>query len=187
LKVVVAHDTTSRKKCSDPANRAHCNAAGVEKAIAENLFLSARVGYVRTRTGTQAKTAFNWSDIGVTEGQMSGNNQLPSLQILGSVSIASGFPRNIAQNSFVLSDDLSLVRRGHRLRFGASITRLQDNVDLIGLGSLVRFLSWPDFLLGLSATDNETGFSNVFESFDDFGLSTREYRVTESDEQEDQD
>lgn len=139
----------------------------------------ARVGYVRTRTATQAKTAFNWSDIGVAEGEMSGNNQLPSLQILGSVSIASGFPRNITQNSFVLSDDVSLVQKGHTLRFGTSITRVQDNVDLIGLGSLVRFLSWPDFLLGLRAADNETGFSNVFASFDDFGLSTREYRVWE--------
>ena len=137
------------------------------------------MGYVRTRTGTQAKTAFSWSDIGVAEGEMSGNNQLPSLEILGSVSIASGFPRSIAQNSFIFSDDLSLVRKSHSLRFGGSITRLQDNVDLIGLGSLVRFLSWPDFLLGLSATDNGTGFSNVFASFDDFGLSTREYRVWE--------
>jgi hypothetical protein len=148
-------------------------------ALASNWLNEARFGFVRTRTGTQAKTAFNWSDIGVAEGEMSGNNHLPSLQILGSASIASGFPRNITQNSFVLSDDLSFVRKAHTLRLGASITRLQDNVDLIGLGSLVRFLSWPDFLLGLSATDNETGFSNVFASFDDFGLSTREYRVWE--------
>ena len=147
--------------------------------LPSNWFNETRAGYVRTRTGTKAKTAFDWSDIGVAEGEMSGNSQLPSLQILGSISIASGFPRNITQNSFVLSDDLSLVQKGHTLRFGASITRLQDNVDLIGLGSLVRFLSWPDFLLGLSATANGTGFSNVFASFDDFGLSTREYRVWE--------
>ena len=144
-----------------------------------NWLNEVRIGYVRSRTGTQAKTAFHWSDIGVAEGEMSGNNQLPSLQVSGSVSIASGFPRTMAQDSFILSDDLSVVRRGHTLRFGASITRLQDNVDLIGLGSLVRFLSWPDFLLGLSASGNGSGFSNVFASFDDFGLSTREYRVWE--------
>jgi hypothetical protein len=138
-----------------------------------------RIGYVRTRTGTQAKTAFSWSDIGVAEGEMNGNNQLPSLEILGSVSIASGFPRSITQNSFIFRDDLSFVRSVHTVRFGGSITRLQDNVDLGGLGSFMRFLSWPDFLLGLSAADNDTGFSNVFASFDDFGLSTREYRVWE--------
>jgi len=144
-----------------------------------NLLNEARVGYVRIRTGTEAKTAFSWSDVGVAEGGMSGNNQLPSLEILGSVSIASGFPRSMTQNSFIFSDNLSLVRKRHSLRFGGSITRLQDNVDLIGLGSLLRFLSWPDFLLGLSAADNGTSFSNVFASFDDFGLSTREYRVWE--------
>ena len=147
--------------------------------FSSNWLNQARFGYVRTRTESGAKTAFHWSDIGVAEGEMNGNNELPSLQVLGSVSIASGFPRTITQNSFVLSDDVSLVQKAHTLRFGASITRMQDNVDLIGLGSLVRFLSWPDFLLGLSAKENQSEFSNVFASFDDFGLSTREYRVGE--------
>jgi hypothetical protein len=144
-----------------------------------NWLNEARFGYVRNRTAARANTAFSWSDIGVEEGQMSNNNELPSLQILGSVSIASGFPRTIAQNSVIFGDDLSLVRGNHLLRFGGSITRVHDNVDLVGLGSLVRFLSWPDFLLGLSAADNGTAFSNVFASFDDFGLSTREYRAWE--------
>jgi hypothetical protein len=139
----------------------------------------ARIGYVRTRTTTEAQTPFKWSDVGVTEGEMSHNNELPSLNILGSASIASGFPRTITQNSFVFSDDLSFVRAAHTLRLGGSLTRLQDNVNLIGLGSFVQFLSWPDFLLGLSAGGNGTRFSNVFASFDDFGLTTREYRVWE--------
>jgi hypothetical protein len=139
----------------------------------------ARIGYVRTRTTTQARTPFHWSDVGVAEGEMSHNNELPSLEILGSVSIASGFPRTIAQNSFVFGDSLSFVRSAHTIRLGGSLTRLQDNVNLVGLGSFLQFLSWPDFLLGLSAEDNDTGFSNVFASFDDFGLTNREFRVWE--------
>jgi Carboxypeptidase regulatory-like domain/TonB dependent receptor len=139
----------------------------------------ARIGYVRTRTDTQARTAFNWSDVGVAEGEMNNNNELPSLKILGSVSIASGFPRTITQNSFVVSNILSFVRGRHALRLGGSITRLQDNINLVGLGSFVEFLSWPDFLLGSSAASNGTQFSNVFASFDDFGLTQREYRVWE--------
>src|SRR4051812_14034352 len=51
----------------------------------------ARVGYLRTRSSTEATTPFSWSDIGVAEGEMSRNNELPSLKILGSTSIASGF------------------------------------------------------------------------------------------------
>ena len=138
-----------------------------------------RIGYVRTSTSTQAITPFKWSDVGVAEGEMSHNNELPSLNILGSVSIASGFPRTIAQNSFVFRNDFSVVKGAHTLRLGGSLTRLQDNVNLVGLGSLLKFLSWPDFLLGLSAENNGTAFSNVFASFDDFGLTNREYRVWE--------
>ena len=139
----------------------------------------ARLGFVRTKANTVAKTPFTWSDIGVAEGEFSHNNELPSLSILGSISMASGFPRIITQNNFVLTDDLSFVRGPHNLRFGGSITRLQDNVNLVGLGSAVHFLSWPDFLLGLSASQNGTSFSNVYSSFDDFGLTVREYRVWE--------
>jgi hypothetical protein len=139
----------------------------------------ARIGYVRTRASTEARVPFSWSDIGVAEGEMSRNNDLSSLNILGSVSIASGFPRTITQNSFVFTDGLSFVRGSHAVRLGGSLTRLQDNVDLVGLGSFVQFLSWPDFLLGLSAEGNGTSVSNVFASFDDFGLSTREYRAWE--------
>src|SRR5262249_11786745 len=93
--------------------------------------------------------------------------------------IASGFPRTITQNSFVFSDDVSLVHGAHAMRFGGSLTRLQDNINIVGLGSFVQFLSWPDFLLGLNAADNHTSFSNVFASLDDFGLTDREYRVWE--------
>jgi Carboxypeptidase regulatory-like domain len=139
----------------------------------------ARIGYVRIRTVTEAQTAFKWSDVGVAEGEMSQNNELPSLSILGSVSVASGFPRKITQNSFVFSDDVSFVRGPHILQLGGSLTRLQDNINLVGLGSGIQFLSWPDFLLGLSANENGSRFSNVFSSFDDFGLTTREYRVWE--------
>jgi hypothetical protein len=139
----------------------------------------ARIGYVRTRTTTEARAPFHWSDVGVAEGEMSHNNELPSLKILGSVSIASGFPRTIAQNSFVFGDNLSFVRGDHTVRLGGSLTRLQDNVNLVGLGSFVQFLSWPDFLLGLSAEENGSGFSNLFASFDDFGLTNREFRVRE--------
>lgn len=140
----------------------------------------ARVGYLRNRTNTKAITPFAWSDIGVTEGEMNRANELPSLNILGSVSIASGYPRTFTQNSFVFDDDVSFVRAAHTVRFGGSVTRLEDNVNIVGLGSLVQFLSWPDFLLGLNASGNGTGrFSNVFASEDGFGLTQREFRVWE--------
>jgi hypothetical protein len=141
----------------------------------------ARIGYVRSKTSTTAITPFAWSDIGVAEGEMSDANQLPSLSILGSISIASGYPRTFTQNSFVFSDDLTFVRGAHTVRSGGSVTRLQNNVNIVGFGSFMQFLSWPDFLLGLNASGNGTRtFSNVYGSVDLFGLLDREYRVWEA-------
>ena len=54
---------------------------------------------------------------------------------------------------------------------GGSLSRILDDVNIVGLGSLTQFLSWPDFLLGLNASQNGTNlFSNVFASVDDYGL-----------------
>jgi hypothetical protein len=139
-----------------------------------------RIGYVRLRTSTVSEAPFKWSNIGVAEGEMNEENALPSLNILGSASLASAFPRAITQNSFVLIDNVGFVHGNHMLRFGGSVTRVQDNLNIVGLGSFLQFLSWPDFMLGLDATDNHTGtFSNVFASADDFGLLDREYRAWE--------
>ena len=138
-----------------------------------------RFGYVRARTRTGAMSAFKWSDVGVAEGEMNRNNELPSLNILGSISVASGFPRTITQNSYIFDDVLSIVYGAHILQAGGSTTRVDDNLSLVGLGSFLDFLSWPDFLLGLNGASNGTGFSNVFASFDVFGLTDREYRAWE--------
>ena len=141
----------------------------------------ARIGYVRNNASTAAITPFTWSDVGVSEGGMSDANELPSLNILGSASIASGYPRTFTQNSFLFDDNLTFIHGSHILRFGGSVTRLQDNINIAGFGSFLQFLSWPDFLLGLNATGNGTGtFSNVFASVDVFGLLDREYRVWEA-------
>ena len=149
--------------------------------ILSNSFLNeARIGFVRAKTKMGADAPFKWSDIGVSESEMNGNNELPSLSILGSVSMASVLPRTYTQNSFVLNDTFSLFRGAHSLKFGGSLTRLQDNLGFAGFGSSLLFLSWPDFLLGLNASANGTGtFSNVFGSSDAFGLFDREFRVWE--------
>ena len=111
---------------------------------------------------------------------MSETNALPNFNILGSAAFSSAFPFGFAQNSFVITEDLSSVQGAHTLHFGGSLTRLQDNFNDPGIGSFVQFLSWPDFLLGLSASGNGTGtFSNVFASIDNFGLFDRAYRVWE--------
>jgi hypothetical protein len=140
----------------------------------------ARFGYVRTVGNTTAQAPFSWSDVGVAAGAMNQENELVSLNVTGSISFASGFPRQFTQNGYAVTDDLTHVIGKHAIQMGGSLTRYQDNIAITGLGSFVQFLSWPDFLLGMNATQNGTNrFSNVFQSVDDYGLLNREYRAWE--------
>jgi hypothetical protein len=148
--------------------------------FSSNWLNQARFGFVRTLGNTTAQAPFTWSDLGVAAGTMNHENALVSLNVLGSISFASAFPRQFTQNSLVITDDLSHVAGKHTIQIGGSLTRLQDNIAIVGLGSFLQFLSWPDFLLGLNATQNGTGiFSNVYASVDDYGLLNREYRAWE--------
>ena len=149
--------------------------------VLSSAFLNeARIGFVRTQTESGAEAPFKWSDVGVSESSMNENNELPSLSIVGSVSMASVLPRTYTQNSVDFNDVLSFLRGAHAMKFGGSVTRLEDNLDFAGFGSFVQFLSWPDFLLGLDGKSNGTGtFSNVSQSADAFGLLNRDFRVWE--------
>ena len=136
-----------------------------------------RFGYTNTFGSSSAQAPFQWSDLGVAAGSMNNENGLPSLGIVGSINLASAFPRNFNQKRFFLSDTFTYSHSRHLIQMGGSLSRIHDDVKIVGLGTLVDFLSWPDFLLGLNAEQNGTNlFSNVFASIDDFGLLDREYR-----------
>jgi hypothetical protein len=148
--------------------------------LSKALLNEARVGFARMRTESQAEAPFKWSDVGVSEGEMNHNNQLPSLNIVGSISMASVLPRTYQQDSFVLNDVLSFLSGANTVKIGGSLTRLEDNLHFAGFGSFVQFLSWPDFLLGLDGSGNGTSdFSNISASEDAFGLLDRQFRVWE--------
>ncbi len=149
--------------------------------VAGAAFLNeARIAFVRARTKSGSEAPFKWSDVGVSEGEMNNNNELPNLNILGSVSMASALPRTYTQHSLFLTDVLSFVKGAHALKFGGSLAQLKEYFDVTGIGSSVQFLSWSDFLLGLDANGNGTGrVSNVFASSDVFGLLNRDFRAWE--------
>ncbi len=133
-----------------------------------------KFGFTRTTATTGNRAPFKWSDVGVSEGEMNNDNELPSFSILGSVSMASVLPRTYGQDNFVLSNATSFLRGNHMLKLGGSLTRFTSALNFNGYGTYVQFQSWPDFLLGLNAHDNGTGdFSNLFESKDAFGLLNR--------------
>ena len=147
-------------------------------AVSASVLNQAQLGFVRGSNSNKAQSSFKWSDIGVAEGEMNSNNELPSLNIAGSLSMTSAFPRTYTQNSFVASDNLSLLKGRHLLKLGGSLSRGHYDTHIDGGVTSLRFLSWPDFLLGLDGSSNGTGaFSNVFSSGDAFGLLDRQFRV----------
>jgi Carboxypeptidase regulatory-like domain len=148
--------------------------------INNDLLNEARFGFVRTATQSQSQAPFKWSDVGVSESEMNSNNELPTLNILGSVSMAPAYPRTYTQNTYSVSDTFSILHGAHALKSGGSLALLHEHFNIPGLTSSLQFLSWPDFLLGLDASDNGTGmFSNVFASTDIFGLLSRDFQAWE--------
>ena len=147
------------------------------RLIQPELLNQVRFGYTSTLGSSSAQAPFQWSDLGVAAGSMNNENGLPDLAIVGSVNMASAFPRTFDQERFYLADTLNWSHSRHSIQMGGSLSRLIDDVSIVGVGSLVEFLSWPDFLLGLDAQQNGTNlFSNVFASIDDYGLLNRHYR-----------
>ena len=146
-------------------------------SFSPHLLNQARVGFSRALTNLKATSPYKFSDVGITEDPQA--NDLPAIQILGSINMGVGYPIQFAQNSYAFQDSLSYVRGRHSMRFGGGITRLQDNLSQFNVGGYLLFLSYPDFLLGMSATENGSGFSNVFGSVDGLGIFDRAYRAWE--------
>jgi hypothetical protein len=161
---------------SDIDNRFRVFSASWLRLLKSQLLNQFRLGYTNTFGSSSAQTPFQWSDLGVSSSSLSNANGLPSLGIVGSINLASAFPRSFNQKRFYVSDTLTYSRSRHMIEIGGSVSRIHNDVNIVGLGTLVQFLSWPDFLLGLSAEQNGTLVGNVYASFDGFGLLDREYR-----------
>ena len=83
------------------------------------LLNESRFGYTHTLGSTSVQAPFQWSDLGVSASTMNNENGLPSLAIVSSVNLASGFPRAFDQKRFYLSDMLTFSTPHHLIQAGA--------------------------------------------------------------------
>ena len=130
-----------------------------------NVTNLARFGYTRfngLQTGANAVPA---DSVGMAT--PTGLPILPGIQIQGLFTIGSfGEPFYFQNtNTFVWQDTVSLVRGRHNLRVGGEAKRHQLilNAPFVTSGFLL-IQSFPDFLLGQSAGQNGSSFSNIFQS-----------------------
>jgi len=80
-------------------------------------------------------------------------------------------------NTYVGKDVLSVTKGRHYLRFGFEVDKRQVNYNLtFENNGLLTFLSFPDFLLGMSAAQNGSQFSNISSAAGETGLTDRHPR-----------
>jgi hypothetical protein len=144
-------------------------------SISVTLLNQAAFGFHRTNDNLIQNSAFTNSGIGATVPPL---EELPQIAIYGAFALGDNFPEHNVQNSFIGQDSLSWVRGRQLLRFGGDIERYQLNESGYNSPVVIDFLSFPDFLLGMSGTQNQSGLSNIYQSTDLPGLTDRAIRMT---------
>ncbi|MGH9685137.1 MAG: TonB-dependent receptor domain-containing protein [Candidatus Acidiferrales bacterium] len=163
---------------SDSVNQPRVFSIAYTYAFNSQLLNEVRFGYTHLLGNLVPTSPYSFSDVGIAEGAQ--NNGLPTITIQGSLNMGPSGPLEFVQNNYAFEDSVSYVRGRHSMRFGGGYTRLQNDLSNVLTGGNLQFLSFPDFLLGQSAAQNGSGFSNVFASLDAFGLFDRSYRSWES-------
>lgn len=133
------------------------------------------LGWHEDITSTTQDQPFQWSTLGANVNSF---DILPQVSILGSIGVGgNGQTLGFAQNTYQLQDDVSWNHGRHNFRFGAGGERYDDNIKFFNFLSGALFGTWPDFLLGESAAQNGSPFSNIFLSADLPGVLARNYRA----------
>ncbi len=145
--------------------------------LSPRLLNEAQFGFHRIDVAIDQKGAFKFSDIGVASIEQA--NDLPVINIVGSYNVGGSFPTSSDQDVFAIQDTLSYLRGRHALRFGGSLSRTKIDFSNFRFNGQPIFLSFPDFLLGLSAAQNGSPFSNVFGSLDLPGQTDRKFRIVD--------
>jgi len=134
-------------------------------------------------TFAQAVPGFTWSSVGASV--VPEDNSIPAIAIDagGSTGLSlggNGQNVQIAENTFTFKDSVSWTHGKHTFRFGAELSREQNNQVGFHYLSGELFLSWADFLLGLppgtGPGTSGTAIGNMYGSLDLLGLFDRAYR-----------
>lgn len=139
-----------------------------------NLLNQVEFGFHRIAVATNNTSSFTFPEIGSSVAQQT--KDLASLSIGGTDAIGAFGNTFVSSNVFTLQDTMTYIHGRHNLRFGGGITRTDITFDWLEAPILI-FLSMPDLLLGQSAAQNGSSFSNIFQSFDFLGSSNRDYFI----------
>ncbi len=137
------------------------------------------VAFIRNTGVLQSQTKLSDASLGVTPGDP-GFPYLPLVLINGLFSLSGGFNdfSDSVVNTYQLGDQVSWNHGRHNVRAGFEFERQQfDFADDGPRRGEIEFLTFSDFLLGQSGTQNGSGNSNIFLSYGFAGDLTKYFRA----------
>lgn len=146
-----------------------------------SLLNELEAGYHRTFAYNYQDEPLQYSQLGINT--PSYDNGIPEIDINGSVTLGgNGQSLKDTQNTYILQDSVSWTHGSHNLRFGGGASTAQNNLENFHYIGALIFLSYPDLLLGLNATQSGTAgvgvpVGNVYESVDVPGIFDRAFRT----------
>lgn len=150
------------------------------QVFSSNVVNVARFGYTRFHGFNTNSSAITAQQAGIAT--PAGLPQMPQIDVNGLFFIGpAGQPFSFqATNTFVWQDTVSMTRGRHNVRVGAEFKRHQLALDVpyVTTGFLL-INSFPDFLLGESAAQNGSSFSNIFQSAGASGIFPKDERYTD--------
>lgn len=151
--------------------------------ITPTLINQVNLGYHRIYGNVSSEYPVTSSSVGITPG-CDGMPYAPIMSITGSFTIGGTFNDGQWADTKVYQagDQVSWVHGAHNIRMGgdAEVTLLPFADPEVTRGT-ISFSSFPDFLLGLSAAQNGTAYSNLASARSLCGNSERNYKVNDYD------
>lgn len=151
-------------------------------ALTSHFLNEALVGYIRNTGRLQTQANLNFDQIGMTAPSDPTYPRTPIMSVSGYFSLG-GVNNDVsmsAVNTFEISDQVSWTHGKQSIRAGFLGEKNQFNFDDPNnkRGS-VGFQTFQDFLLGMSATQNGTAYSNLNSSGSQQGSYYKGYRGTD--------
>lgn len=149
--------------------------------LTPNLLNELDLGYHRTFAYNDQSEPLQYSQVGINA--PSYDNGIPEIDINGSVTLGgNGQSLKNTQNTYVLQDSVSWTHGRQVIRMGGGASTAQNNLEGFHYIAALIFLSYPDLLLGLNATQSGTAavgvpVGNVYESVDLPGIFDRAFRT----------
>jgi hypothetical protein len=159
--------------------RNHVASLKLASVISNTFINEALLNFSRNTGVLVSESTLKDSDLGITPGDPT-FDKMPTIGVTGLFSIGGNFNDNSDStvNQYQYADQIAWTHNRHTIRAGFQFERAQFDFNDPGpRRGILLFLSFPDFLLGLSAAQNGTSVSNVFFSDGIAGSLSKAYRA----------